>query len=159
MDLSLKSGLLQCKHGSRNMSCGISPWVQNANPVEPLYRQILNKHASQWSLKGTGKSRMNKPLTAVPCVHQKWSHDFLHTAPPKDMNFVMVKDTFLPEHGLIYQWTITPWSVQTNSPSDAPTCLECEQFQRKACCPEVPATEQCHVGTPCTVLLSCMISW
>jgi len=40
-------------------------------------------------------------LTAVPHMHQKWAQNFLHTAPPEDMNFVTVKDTFLLEHGLM----------------------------------------------------------
>jgi len=40
-------------------------------------------------------------LTAVPCVHHRWAQNFIHSASPQDMNFVMVKDTFLLEHGLM----------------------------------------------------------
>jgi len=40
-------------------------------------------------------------LVAVSCMHQKWAQKFLATAPPEDMNFVMVKDAFLLEHMLM----------------------------------------------------------
>jgi len=40
-------------------------------------------------------------LAAVPHVHQRCAQKFLMSAPPKDMNFVMVKDTFLLEHLLM----------------------------------------------------------
>jgi len=62
MDLSFLSGPSPWKHGSRNTNCGKSPPELNINLVEPLSGQTLNKHALQWSLKGTGRTRMNKPL-------------------------------------------------------------------------------------------------
>ena len=40
-------------------------------------------------------------LAAVLHVHWKWAQNFLYSAPPQDMNFVTVKDTFLLEHGLM----------------------------------------------------------
>jgi len=40
-------------------------------------------------------------LAAVPHVHRKWAQKFLMSAPPKDMNFVMVKEAFLLEHLLM----------------------------------------------------------
>jgi len=40
-------------------------------------------------------------LAAVPHVHQRWAQKFLMSAPPEDMNFVMVKEAFLLEHLLM----------------------------------------------------------
>jgi len=40
-------------------------------------------------------------LAAVLRMHQRWAQKFLISAPSKDMNFVMAKDTFLLEHMLM----------------------------------------------------------